>query len=178
MDNPAESALVVPIPEAEALVESFRKQYDPSAAIGVPAHVTLLFPFISPNEITAQVISTLQELFSKFPYFSVSFPETRRFPGVLYLAPVPVEPFLQLSKMLTRHFPETPPYGGEFTHVTPHLTIAQVSDPRQLDEIAANFQLAARNRLPILSEVRTVVLFENSSGSWQVRMQFPLQSST
>jgi hypothetical protein len=35
-----ESALVVP--EAEPLVKPFRDRYDPSAAAGVPAHITLL----------------------------------------------------------------------------------------------------------------------------------------
>lgn len=40
-----ESALVVLVPEAEALVKSFRDRHDPSAAAGVPAHITLLYPF-------------------------------------------------------------------------------------------------------------------------------------
>ena len=40
-----ESALVVLVPEAEVVVKSFRDQYDPLAANGCPAHVTLLYPF-------------------------------------------------------------------------------------------------------------------------------------
>jgi hypothetical protein len=42
-----ESALVVP--EAEPLVKPFRDRYDPSAAAGVPAHITLLYPFKQPR---------------------------------------------------------------------------------------------------------------------------------
>jgi hypothetical protein len=40
-----ESALVVLVPEAEAATKPFRDQYDPAAAAGVPAHITLLYPF-------------------------------------------------------------------------------------------------------------------------------------
>ena len=47
----SESALVVLVPEAEAIAKPFRDQYDPSAAAGVPAHITLLYPFKAPDEI-------------------------------------------------------------------------------------------------------------------------------
>lgn len=40
-----ESALVMLVPQSEALVRSFRDRYDPSAAEGIPAHITLLYPF-------------------------------------------------------------------------------------------------------------------------------------
>ena len=46
-----ESGLVVLVPQAEALVKPFRDRYDPSAATGVPAHITLLYPFKPPDEI-------------------------------------------------------------------------------------------------------------------------------
>ena len=45
-----ESALVVLVPEADPLVGPFRSFFDPSAALGVPAHVTLLYPFVEPAE--------------------------------------------------------------------------------------------------------------------------------
>ena len=47
-----ESALVVLVPAAEVVVKSFRDKYDSSAADGCPAHVTLLYPFKPPDEIT------------------------------------------------------------------------------------------------------------------------------
>jgi hypothetical protein len=36
------TALVILVPEAEALVSSFRNKHDPSAADGMPAHITLV----------------------------------------------------------------------------------------------------------------------------------------
>jgi 2'-5' RNA ligase len=171
---PIESALVIPVPDAEVLVASFRNKYDPSAAVGVPAHVTVLYPFKSPREITADVIQSLEELFSKFPGFSVSFIQSKRFPGVLYLSPVPDETLRRLTAIVTKRFPETPPYGGQFADVIPHLTVAQISDPRQLEEIAADFDRAARGRLPIQASVREIALMDNESGLWEFRNRFAL----
>ena len=41
-----ESAILLCVPEAEKLVHEWRLKGDPSAARGVPAHVTLLYPFL------------------------------------------------------------------------------------------------------------------------------------
>jgi 2'-5' RNA ligase len=169
-----ESALVVLIPEAESVIETFRKRYDPSAAVGLPAHVTLLYPFKSPDELTGDLSVTLRELFLQHPGFACSFTEIQRFPDMFYLAPVPARPFRQLTEVIFMHFPDTPPYGGAFAKIIPHLTIAQANDPQQFNEIAADFQLAARKLLPIHVWVNTVSLLEYSSGLWKLREQFPL----
>jgi hypothetical protein len=49
---PTESALVVVVPEAEAAVNAHRRRLDPAAAWGVPAHVTVLYPFAPPHTLT------------------------------------------------------------------------------------------------------------------------------
>lgn len=136
--------------------------------------MTILYPFKSPRELTTDVIQSLDELFSKFPGFGASFMESRRFPGVLYLSPEPDEVFQRLTKIVTNRFPETPPYGGQFADIIPHLTVAQVSDPERLDEIAAEFERKARVRLPIQASVKETALMDNESGRWKVRMRFPL----
>jgi 2'-5' RNA ligase len=174
---PSESALVVLIPEAERLVETFRKQYDPSAANDVPAHVTILFPFKSPDQLTDEIIATLGELFIIIPAFTVSFVESRRFPDFLYLAPIPSAPFRQLTETVTKVFPDALPYGGEFTEIIPHLTVAQAIDDKTMDRIAADFHKAAKGILPIKVRVKTVSLIENSSGNWQIRTQFALHGA-
>jgi 2'-5' RNA ligase len=171
---PPESALVVLIPEAESLVEYFRKRFDPSAAVGVPAHVTILYPFKPPDELTSDITATLQELFLKLPSFTTSFFTVQQFPNALYLAPDPAEPFRQLTKAIARVFPDTPPYGGEFKEIIPHLTVAQVSDLKQMEEITADFHKAAKDKLPIHAGIEIVSLMDNTSGYWKVRVQFSL----
>jgi 2'-5' RNA ligase len=169
-----ESALVILIPEAENFIETFRKRYDPAAAGNFPAHVTILYPFKSPDELTPGITKTLHRLFLTQPGFTASFPEVQCFPDMLYLAPVPAEPFRQLTEMIVKHFPETPPYGGAFAEIVPHLTIAQASNGRPLDEIAADFIKTARKAIPIQARVNTVTLMVNSGDGWGVREHFPL----
>lgn len=173
---PVESALVVLIPEAESLVEIFRKRFDPPAAIGVPAHVTILYPFKSPDELTNNIITTLREQFLTIPCFTASFFKIQRFPDALYLTPEPAEPFRQLTEAIVKVFPDTPPYGGAFKEIIPHLTIAQVSDLQQMNEITADFHEASKDKLPIYARVDTVSLMDNSNGYWQTRVQFFLRN--
>lgn len=174
MSTPSESALVVLIPEAEALVGRFRTQYDPSAAFAMPAHVTILYPFKSPGDLTPDVIQRLAGLFSNCPAFTVAFTQWRHFPNVLYLASMPDEPFRKLTELVSQRFPETPPYGGQFAEIIPHLTVAQVNDPQRLHDITLEFQQVAENTLPIRVNVTEVTLMDNESGIWQIRTRFPL----
>ncbi len=178
INMPIESALVVLIPEADRLVETFRKRYQPSAAVAFPAHVTILYPFKSPDQLTSDLSSALRELFSKQASFMASFLEVLRFPDMLYLAPVPAGQFRQLTEIVLKHYPDTPPYGGAFAEIIPHLTLAQVGDPQQLDEIEADFRPAVRDMLPIHVSVNLVSLIDNSSDYWQIRAQFPLRNDT
>ena len=171
---PDESALVALVPEAESLVGAIRRRYGFSTDGDFPPHVTILYPFKPPGQLTAGVISALRDLILKQPSFTVSFSEVCHFPDTLYLTPVPAQPFIELTERVVRYFPENLPYGGEFSEVIPHLTIAQIDDPRRLAEIAAHFDMAYAAGLPIRAVVDAVTLMENSSGSWRVLVQFPL----
>lgn len=169
-----QSALGVLVPEAEALVKPFRERYDPSAAEGVPAHITILVPFKPPVTITADVLETLRQLFAGFRSFTFALTEPRRFPDVLYLAPVPEAPFQALTEAVVERFPETPPYGGVFDHIVPHLTVAHALDREELDRIAQAFAQAVTGKLPVSATVTEVGLLDNTDGHWQVRANFPL----
>jgi hypothetical protein len=41
-----DSAIIMPVPEVEAVVGPLRLQYDALARLGIPAHITLLYPFV------------------------------------------------------------------------------------------------------------------------------------
>src|SRR5712675_2883024 len=56
----AESALIVRVPAAEPHVSGLRARFDPAAALGVPAHVTVLYPFVPPDRITAAVLARVR----------------------------------------------------------------------------------------------------------------------
>ena len=174
MNPSGESALVVLVPEAGALLESLRQQYAVDTAQDVPAHVTVLYPFQPPGEISAEVLHELQEMFATFRSFSCSFADVRQLANVVYLAPKPDRPFRRLTELAVRRFPDTPPYGGKFADVIPHLTIAEASDAAQLQQLTDEFERLLHGRLPLRTRVTEVALMDNESSSWQVRARFPL----
>jgi hypothetical protein len=127
----SESALILAVPEAEPLVKAWRDQFDSSVAAGVPAHITILYPFMPPQMMTSEVLAELRVFFAQFAEFEFTLPELRRFPDVLYLAPSPAEPFKALISATVERYPDYPPDGGVFDEVIPHLPIADVDEAAQ-----------------------------------------------
>jgi 2'-5' RNA ligase len=170
------SALVVLVPEAEALVKPFRDRYDPSASAGMPAHITLLYPFKPSDEVGETVIRSLRHCFMRFNAIQFSLSSIRRFPKeVLYLAPEEDEPFRQLTLAIWDQYPETPPYGGEWPDIVPHLSVAALQEKRQLDRVTDEFVEACQGKLPISAAASEVALMDNGAGLWQVRALFSLK---
>ena len=170
-----ESTLVILVPEAEGLVRSFRDRYDPAAKAGMPAHITLLYPFKSPNEIDGLVLDTLRDCFSRFQPLKFSLMTINQFPGeTLYLAPEPDEPFRKLTLAIWRCYPETPPYGGRYSTVVPHLTAAHFVGEQGLGVVARELEQAAQGRLPIQGHAAEVALMDTRSGRWEINTTFRL----
>lgn len=174
MSQQPESALVVLVPESEVLVKPIRERYSPAATLGVPAHITVLYPFKPPHEITPAVTSTLQGLFRHFAPFSYALSELRTFPEVLYLAPKPAAPFVALTQAVADVFPETPPYGGAFTEIVPHLTLAQCEEGEQLTHLVTEIEPMIQSHAAIQATATEVTLLDNAQGMWQVRTGFAL----
>jgi 2'-5' RNA ligase len=152
------------VPEAEPAVAELRLQHDSSAAKGVPAHVTILFPFAPREQIDED---GLRALFAAFPAFDFVLDRVERFDDeVVWLHPQPSRPFEDLTAEVFARFPDHPPYEGAHDVVIPHLT---VSDGGLVDVDVP---------LPIASRAHEVTLIEESEadGRWTVRLVFPLAS--
>ncbi|WP_426405175.1 2'-5' RNA ligase family protein [Streptomyces sp. R-07] len=160
--------------EAEPLVEHWRRRFDASAAAGIPAHVTVLFPFLDIDLISAEVIGDLTALIAGHGPFTVRFDECGRFPDVLYLAPTPDQPFRALTESIAARWQEAPPYGGQFAEIIPHLTVAHEQPPRVLDEVEA----ALATRLPVLATISSVGLFVSDGHSWRRHAEFPMRGAS
>lgn len=167
------SAFVVRVPEAEACVGDLRWAYDETARLDVPAHITILAPFMAPERIDAGVLAKVKTVLGEARAFRFSLGEVRYFPETAYLAPEPAAPFVTLTQALVAAFPEFPAYGGLYPEITPHLTMAHGS--------AGNAAIAgerARRWLdangPILGTCDSVVLLENSQGAWREMHVFAL----
>jgi hypothetical protein len=165
-----ETALVVLVPEADALVAAHRLRYDPAASAGVPAHVTVLYPFRSYVDDVA--IGVVAEIAAGISAFDVNFATFGRFPGeVVHLAPDPAEPFRRLTIEAMAAFPDCPPYGGTIADPIPHLTVADGVDTAT----ASDLERLIEPGLPIRSRVdRLTVIAQDPAGRWQVVHHWPL----
>lgn len=169
-----ESALVVLVAAAERLVRPFREAYDPAAAAGMPAHITVLYPFLAPDEIGPTVLDDLRQCFAGFAPFDFQLTELRRFPDVAYLAPEPAEPLRDLTTAIWTRFPETPPYEGRHPDIVPHLSVAQLLEEQQLDIVVQEIEHMSKRTLPIRTTANETVLMVKSAGAWRVHSRFPL----
>ena len=158
------TALIVAVPEAEAAVGDVRRQHDPSAALGVPAHLTILFPFLDPDAIDEAAIDEVLAAHTAFDFELVSvesFPD-----GGTYLAPTCAERFVALTESVWRRWPGNPPYGGTFDTVVPHLTLS--TEP-----------LECELELPIAARADAVTLIEEQAGGrWLSRRRFSLRAES
>jgi len=175
--QPTESAVLVLIPEAESVVASHRAVLDPAAALGVPAHVTVLYPFMPPERVDDAVISDLAGAVGSVACFDVTFARLRWFErSVLWLAPDPADPFRALTAAVERTFPGHQPYGGVHADVVPHLTIGQ-DQPYHLFESAHG---AIEPSLPLSARVSSAVLMQGSlePGSWHAVAELSLRGAS
>jgi hypothetical protein len=176
--EPFESALLILVPEAESLVGPFRDRYDPSASRGVPAHITISYPFLpASRENPESIHTTLRELFLGCSPFEFSLIEPRCFPGVLYLAPDPGSPFVGLIEAVLERFPDAELYGGEFKDILPHLTVAYAEEEHLLARIRREFDELSRGKLPLRSRADRVQLFDNREGFWKISHTFLLKGT-
>ena len=165
--------LIVPVPEAEGLLQEWRARLGPTTEAGVPAHVTVLFPFLTLDQLDPAGLADLQAHFLATPSVEVTFPAVGLFPDVVYLAPEPRDWFVRCTAAISARFGVLP-YGGLHAEVVPHLTVARHTDRAVLTDIAQ--QLTPL--LPLTTHVREVWLMEElAAGGWSHTATFTLNTS-
>jgi hypothetical protein len=143
------TALVVPVPEAAPYF---------TGAPGLPAHVTILFPFAEPAEIDLNV---LRDLISLFPAFDFELDRIEVFEdGTRWLRPAPATTFIDLTAAVMQRWPGYAPYEGAHDSIIPHVTITAGDVP-----------------VPIACRATEVVLLEEDEpgGGWATRLAIPLR---
>jgi 2'-5' RNA ligase len=151
----------------EPLIGEFRRKYDPVARRGMPAHVTLLWPFAVPP-VSDDDRNGLRKIAAATTGFEFAFPRMRRFPNVLWFAPEPGRPFMDLIDRMVQRWPMHVPYGGQHAEVIPHLTIAQGKDAT-LDKV----EDAIAPHLPVHAHARELTLLTQADGRWSVFERYP-----
>jgi 2'-5' RNA ligase len=172
-----ETAVIVPVPAADGVVDRHRRALDHSAVWGVPAHVTVLYPFVRPDRLTAGTIDRVRSAVVEVPAFECTFSQVRWFgDDVVWLSPDRPDPFRALTDAVWRRFPEHPPYGGAHPDVVPHLTVGSTrrGDLAELRRAAED----VRAGLPVSAWIDQVWLIAGTDapGSWRTVSVVPLPS--
>lgn len=168
-----QSALIIEVPEAGPAVRRYRERLDANAPLGIPAHITVLAPFMPPGMIGTSVLTRLGQLFAEVSRFQFRLDRTDWFSDrVLWLAPADPGPFRGLTQRVFEAFPAFPPFGGQHDDVVPHLTIGHghpVNDLRTAEDAIQNF-------LPIDACATAVALMteQSAGGRWTKTVTFTL----
>lgn len=165
-----ESALVIPVPGADRAVGEWRDEHDPSARAGMPAHITLLYPFVPADRLTRTDTDALRLLFAEHAKVDFQLQAFGRFPGVLYLAPDRARPFVELTERIVACWPDCPPFGGAFAEIIPHLTVAVDASETTEGEIERDL----RPRMPLIARASEVALCVFDGDVWERAATFRL----
>jgi 2'-5' RNA ligase len=162
------SGIAVPIALPPRLT-AIRDRWDLAASLGAGPHVTALYPFAPAVGLTDEIRDGLARIATAVEPFDVRFERARRFPGVVWVEPVPGGPFLEMTRAIAAQWPDWPPYGGLFDTVIPHLTIAE-SEVAPLDELASTVEA----ELPFEARADRLELWlQDDGGRWRPHWVFP-----
>jgi 2'-5' RNA ligase len=164
-----QTALVVVVPAAEPVVAQLRTSYDVAAAYGVPAHVTVLYPFLPDDAVDDGVRADLAGIAASVPAADVTFARCRRWQRVAWLEPEPDLRLRELTARVVARWPDCPPYAGTVPDPVPHLTVAE-GDEDVLD-------LAEREvgpELPFAARIDRLHLITFDGTRWQPAGHWPL----
>ena len=169
-----DSAIVIVVAEAEPAVAEWRTRHDPAAAVGVPPHITLLYPWLPAATIERSTIDALGRHFARVAPFDYRLARVDRFePDILFLAPEPGWRFSELIRRLAALYPDTPPYGGLVPDIVPHVTVADGCSPATLELITAALEL----ELPIRARADAATLLIRQHDRWRAAAALPFGGS-
>ena len=156
-------------------LERLRRRRVLSATVGVPAHATLLHPFIEPEDLDPAVRGRLREVAADHPPFDYRLDRMAEWPDAIYVAVDPVEPFARLQRDLQAAFPKWPIYGaGTDFEYEPHITVAD----RQGKLEPGVKEDPAWRALPIGARTEAIdVIATRPDGRWRLVWRIPLGPS-
>jgi 2'-5' RNA ligase len=156
----------------EPAVDRWRERYDSMASLGVPAHITVLYPWIPTGLLTDDDHLAVADIAAGTDPIDVTFAAVGRFPDVLWLDPQPRRPILALIAAVSARWPDYPPYGGRYGDApVPHLTVADVDEPDRLAPVVADLERA----LPISATISELTLVVRQADGWSLDRSFPFR---
>ena len=123
---PSERSAVIVRARLPGALERLRRESVGDAAAGVPAHLTMLYPFVEPDRLTGAVRDRIAGIAPAHRPFEYQLAARAVWPDTVYVRVDPEMRFVRLQADLARAFPAYPIYGTDATfEFVPHVTVAE-----------------------------------------------------
>lgn len=170
LGDPSPRSVVIVRARVPARLERWRRRCVAQAERGLPAHATMLYPFIAPERLGPAVRGRLAGIARRHSPIAHALDGPMVWSDVVYLSLDPSEPFVALQRDLGAEFPDFPIYGPAFDmEFVPHVTIAEEGAGRMpLDDLAWR-------SLPSQAVASAIeVIARSADGPWRTVWRIPL----
>ncbi len=137
---PSERSAVIVRATLPPALERVRRRSVGDAKDGLPAHLTMLYPFVEPARLGPAVRRRLASVATATQPFEYQLVGAATWPDTIYVEVDPAERFVALQRRLGAAFPDFPIYGPDPGFVfVPHITVAEgppITDPVTLEDPA------------------------------------------
>lgn len=157
-----------------ALAEAHRELYPERVHEQIPLSLTLLYPWIAAEAVTAADVDSLRSFFAARPPFAFDLVRVTEFPGIVaYAVPEPDEELREMMRALWAPYPQYPPYCEPGSDPPPHATLGRVEGDYAITLAQARERVEPL--LPVRCEIHEAALMEEYElERYRVRDSFPL----
>ena len=121
----ATAVVIIASHEVQAIAVPTLRRYTPEALIRVPAHLTLLYPFVEYEQLNT-ACQKLRRILAEVEPFDITMDGYDCFPTVSFMVPADPGPIQAVFRQILAAFPECPPYRGLFGNdLHPHMTVGE-----------------------------------------------------
>ncbi|MCX5309307.1 2'-5' RNA ligase family protein [Streptomyces sp. NBC_00160] len=168
MPEPGTTAVVIVLPDAAPLLDAARRIDPALVRRGMPAHVSLLYPFVPESALTGQDERGVRSLAASFPAADLLMEEVMTASGFVGVTVPQLQPVVDAFRA---RWPGLRPYGGRFgERPAAHVTVAMGAD----DPTAARVRAAAGRLLPLRTRAAALQLVALTEEGWRSRLTAPL----
>ncbi|MFE2142472.1 2'-5' RNA ligase family protein [Streptomyces sp. NPDC059456] len=168
MPEPGTTAVVIVLPDAAPLLDAAWRIDPALVRPGLPAHVSLLYPFVPQSALTGEDETGVRSLAAGFPAADLVLEEVVTAPGFVAVSVPGLQP---IADAFHARWPGLRPYGGRFgARPASHVTVAMGAE----NAAAARVRDALGSLLPLHTRAAAVELVVLTEEGWQSRFTAPL----
>ncbi|MFF2847967.1 2'-5' RNA ligase family protein [Streptomyces sp. NPDC058001] len=161
---PGTTAVVITLAEADVLLDAARQVNGSLVRPGLPAHVTLRYPFLPAAELSAATDRAVRDFAAATPAREVDLTEVTTAPGFVAVGAPALQP---VADAFGERWPGIAPYGGRFGPRPPvHVTVAIGATEEESADVVARL----RPLLPVTGRADALRLAVLTDRGWRIRL--------